>query len=178
MDLNGLSAVSVSPQRPPEKCRYAVGSVLCEGEEKPDEELQKMYEKFGFKVFSLPEVSHTVTTAFPCTTSLSYVLGAYRVYPKLSSYIEVRSLLRQRNPNHRPSTSNKWTWRGVVTSDPPVYKTYILGVNVNFQLRSIQLDCPPLYRSGFPSMIHQRCYRRVRKVQPSLHSLPLPMRAD
>lgn len=84
-------AVSVSPQRPPEKCRYAVGSVLCEGEEKPDEELQKMYEKFGFKVFSLPEVSHAVTTTFPCNTSLSYVLGPYRVYPKLGSYIEVRS---------------------------------------------------------------------------------------
>lgn len=80
----------MSPQRPPEKCRYAVGSILCEGEEKPDEELQKMYEKFGFKVFSLPEVSHAVTTAFPCSTSLSYVLGPYRVYPKLSSYIEVR----------------------------------------------------------------------------------------
>lgn len=78
-------------QRPPEKCRYAVGSVLCEGEEKPDEELQKMYEKFGFKVFSLPEVSHAVTTTFPCTTSLSCVLGAYRVYPKLGSYIEVRT---------------------------------------------------------------------------------------
>ncbi|CAG06802.1 unnamed protein product, partial [Tetraodon nigroviridis] len=78
-------------QRPPEKCRYAVGSVLCEGEEKPDEELQKMYEKFGFKVFSLPEVSHAVTTTFPCTTSLSYVLGPYRVYPRLGSYIEVRS---------------------------------------------------------------------------------------
>lgn len=84
-------SVSVPPQRPPEKCRYAVGSVLCEGEEKPDEELQKMYEKFGFKVFSLPEVSHAVTTTFPCTTSLSYVLGPYRVYPKLGSYIEVCS---------------------------------------------------------------------------------------
>lgn len=83
-------ALSVSPQRPPEKCRYAVGSVLCEGEEKPDEELQKMYEKFGFKVFSLPEVSHAITTTFPCTTLLSYVLGSYRVYPKLGSYIEVR----------------------------------------------------------------------------------------
>ncbi|TWW62145.1 Testis-expressed protein 264 [Takifugu flavidus] len=95
LDLKGLCVVSVPPQRPPEKCRYAVGSVLSEGEEKPDEELQKMYEKFGFKVFSLPEVSHTVTTAFPCTTSLSYALGAYRVYPKLASYIEVRSPFRQ-----------------------------------------------------------------------------------
>ncbi|XP_040890879.1 testis-expressed protein 264 homolog isoform X2 [Toxotes jaculatrix] len=79
-------------QRPSEKCRYVVGSVLCEGEEKPDEELQKLYEKFGFKVFSLPEVSHAVTTSFPCTTPLSHVLGPYRVYPRLASYIEERKL--------------------------------------------------------------------------------------
>ncbi|XP_029357843.1 testis-expressed protein 264 [Echeneis naucrates] len=79
-------------QRPSEKCRYLVGSVLCKGEEKPDEELQKLYEKFGFKVFSLPEVSHAVTTSFPCTTPLSHVLGPYRVYPKLTSYIEERKL--------------------------------------------------------------------------------------
>ncbi|TNN85651.1 Testis-expressed sequence 264 protein [Liparis tanakae] len=78
--------------RPAEKCRYVVGSVLCEGEEKPDEELQKMYEKFGFKVFSLPEVSHAVTTSFTCTTPLSHVVGPYRVYPRLASYIEVQTI--------------------------------------------------------------------------------------
>lgn len=82
----------LSPQTPPEKCRSVVGSVLCEGEEKPDEELQKLYEKFGFKVFSLPEVSHAVTTTFPCTSPLSHILGPYRVYPKLASYIEVQTL--------------------------------------------------------------------------------------
>nr|XP_020463512.1 testis-expressed protein 264-like isoform X1 [Monopterus albus] len=75
-------------QRPSDKCRYAVGSVLCEGEEKPDEELQKLYEKFGFKVISLPEVSHAVTTSFPFTSPLSHMLAAYRVYPRLVSYIE------------------------------------------------------------------------------------------
>ncbi|KAM8913896.1 testis-expressed protein 264 [Spinachia spinachia] len=79
-------------QRPAEKCRYVVGSVLSEGDEKPDEELQKMYEKFGFKVFSLPEVSHAVTTSFPSTTPLSHVVGPYRVFPRLSSYIEERKL--------------------------------------------------------------------------------------
>ncbi|XP_069563529.1 testis-expressed protein 264 homolog [Brachyistius frenatus] len=79
-------------QRQTEKCRYVVGSVLSEGEEKPDEELQKLYEKFGFKVFSLPEVSHAVTTSFLCTTPLSHVLGPYRVYPRLTSYIEERKL--------------------------------------------------------------------------------------
>ncbi|XP_012719297.2 testis-expressed protein 264 [Fundulus heteroclitus] len=79
-------------QRPLEKCRYTVGSILCEGEEKPDEGLLKLYEEFGFKVFSLPEVSHAVTTTFPCTTNVSYVLAPHRVYPRLSSYIEERKL--------------------------------------------------------------------------------------
>lgn len=79
-------------QRPSDKCRYIVGSVLSEGEEKPDEEIQKLYEKFGFKVFSLPEVSHAVTSSFPSTTPLSHVLGPYRVYPRLSSYIQERKL--------------------------------------------------------------------------------------
>uniref|UniRef100_UPI0037E8043D testis-expressed protein 264 homolog n=1 Tax=Semicossyphus pulcher TaxID=241346 RepID=UPI0037E8043D len=91
-----LSTISVfyddPKQRPSEKCRYVVGSVLCEGEEKPDEELQELYQKFGFKVFSLPEVSHAVTTSFPCTTPLSHVLGPYRVYPRITSYIEERKL--------------------------------------------------------------------------------------
>ncbi|XP_028302658.1 testis-expressed protein 264 [Gouania willdenowi] len=81
-----------SSQRPAEQCRYAVGSILCEGDEKPDEELQKLYENFGFKVFSLPQVSHAVTTSFPCTTPLSYVLGPSRVYPKLAAYIKERKL--------------------------------------------------------------------------------------
>ncbi|XP_055365301.1 testis-expressed protein 264 homolog isoform X1 [Betta splendens] len=92
-----LSAIGVfyddPKQRPPEKCRYAVGSVLSEGDDKPDEELQRLYEKFGFKVFALPQVSHAVTTSFPCNTTLSYVLGPYRVYPRLASYIEHLSLI-------------------------------------------------------------------------------------
>uniref|UniRef100_A0A3Q0SPV2 Testis expressed 264, ER-phagy receptor a n=1 Tax=Amphilophus citrinellus TaxID=61819 RepID=A0A3Q0SPV2_AMPCI len=91
--LNAIGVFYDDPkQRPPEKCRYVVGSILCEGEEKPDEDLQKLYEKFGFKVLSLPEVSHAVTTSFPCTTPLSHVLGPYRVYPRIASYIEERKL--------------------------------------------------------------------------------------
>ncbi|XP_077428910.1 testis-expressed protein 264 homolog [Vanacampus margaritifer] len=79
-------------QRPAEKCRYVVGSILSEGDEKPDEDLQKLYEKFGFKMFSLPEVNHAVTTSFPSTTPLSYILAPYRVYPRLRSYIKERKL--------------------------------------------------------------------------------------
>ncbi|CAB1417886.1 unnamed protein product, partial [Pleuronectes platessa] len=55
-------------QRPSEKCRYVVGSVLCE------------------------EVSHAVTTSFPCTTPLSHLLAPYRVYPRVAAYIEDRKL--------------------------------------------------------------------------------------
>ncbi|XP_074532072.1 testis-expressed protein 264 isoform X2 [Halichoeres trimaculatus] len=91
--LNTIGVFYDDPkQRPAEKCRYVVGSVLSEGEEKPDEELQEMYQKFGFRVFSLPEVSHAVTTSFPCTTTLSHLLGPHRVYPRLTSYIEERKL--------------------------------------------------------------------------------------
>lgn len=79
-------------QRPADKCRYIVGSILSEGQEKPDEEVQKLFEKFGFKLFSLPEVSHAVTTTFPSTSALSHVIGPYRVYPRLGAYVKERRL--------------------------------------------------------------------------------------
>ncbi|XP_006630764.3 testis-expressed protein 264 homolog isoform X2 [Lepisosteus oculatus] len=79
-------------QVPAEKCRCAVGSILSEGEVKPSEELLRLYEKFGYKIFSFPEVTHVVTTAFPHRTFLSVMLGVHRVYPQLSSYIKERKL--------------------------------------------------------------------------------------
>ncbi|XP_038135908.1 testis-expressed protein 264 homolog isoform X1 [Cyprinodon tularosa] len=91
--LNSIGIYYDDPKkRPPEKCRYIVGSVLCEGEEKPDEDLLKLYEKFGYKTFSLPEVSYAVTSPFPNTSPLSCVLAPYRVYPRLVSYIEEMNL--------------------------------------------------------------------------------------
>ncbi|KAM6980740.1 testis-expressed protein 264 [Aplochiton taeniatus] len=91
--LNSIGLFYDDPnQRPVEQCRYAVGSILSEGEEQPDEDLQKLYEKFGFKVFSMPEVTHAVTTSFPSTTPLSHLLGPFRVWPELSAYIQERKL--------------------------------------------------------------------------------------
>lgn len=75
-----------------DECRYVVGSILSEDEEKPDEELQRLYEKFGYKVISFPEVSCAVTSSFPNRCSLSPVCAAYRVYPELDQYIKERSL--------------------------------------------------------------------------------------
>ncbi|KAL0978328.1 hypothetical protein UPYG_G00169070 [Umbra pygmaea] len=79
-------------ETPDDQCRYIVGSILSEGEAKPDAELQKLYEKFGFKVLSLPEVSLAVTATFPATTPLSHWLAPYRVYPELHTYITDRQL--------------------------------------------------------------------------------------
>ncbi|KAJ8409352.1 hypothetical protein AAFF_G00235500 [Aldrovandia affinis] len=77
---------------PAEKCRAAVGSVLSEGDEKPDEKLVRMYEKFGFSIVSFPEVTHVVSATFPNRTTLSYLLGVYKVYPQLGRYIKDRKL--------------------------------------------------------------------------------------
>ncbi|XP_078270481.1 testis-expressed protein 264 homolog [Rhinoraja longicauda] len=91
-----LSCIGVyydDPQQvPEEKLRYIVGSILSEGDEKPSDELVKLYEKFGFKIFSFPEVTHVVMTTFPFTTFLSLLLAIYRVYPVLNNYIKERKL--------------------------------------------------------------------------------------
>lgn len=73
-------------------CRYAVGSILSEGEKKPDMELLKRYETSGFNVFSFPEVTHVVTTSFPLRTYASVLLSIRRVYPRLGHYIKERRL--------------------------------------------------------------------------------------
>ncbi|XP_073682391.1 testis-expressed protein 264 homolog [Garra rufa] len=77
---------------PAQKCRYAVGSILSEGEDGPNEEQQQLYEKHGFRVFSFPEVTHVVTATFPHRTPLSIFLGVQRVYPQLNCYIKERKL--------------------------------------------------------------------------------------
>lgn len=72
-------------------CRYAVGSILSEGEKDADEELLRRYEASGFQVFSFPEVTHVVTCWFPHRTYFSVLLGVRRVYPRLARYIKVPS---------------------------------------------------------------------------------------
>ncbi|XP_067243999.1 testis-expressed protein 264 homolog [Chanodichthys erythropterus] len=77
---------------PAQKCRYAVGSILSEGEDGPNEDQQQLYEKQGFRVFFFPEVTHVVTASFPHRTPLSVFLGVQRVYPQLNYYIKERKL--------------------------------------------------------------------------------------
>lgn len=84
--------MSLALEVPPEKCRCAVGSILSEGEESPSPELIRLYQKFGFKVFSFPAPSHVVTATFPYTTPLSIWLVPHRVHPALDAYIKERKL--------------------------------------------------------------------------------------
>lgn len=91
-----LSCIGVfydDPKKVPgPQCRYAVGSILSEGENEADEELLKRYEALGFNVFSFPEVTHAVTTSFPNRTLFSILLAVRRVYPQLGNYIKERKL--------------------------------------------------------------------------------------
>ncbi|XP_019365869.1 PREDICTED: testis-expressed sequence 264 protein [Gavialis gangeticus] len=91
-----LCSISVYYDNPitvlPEKCRYAVGRILSEGEEKPSEEMIQLFQKFGFKIFSFPAPSHVVMATFPFTTPLSIHLAVNRVHPALDTYIKERKL--------------------------------------------------------------------------------------
>ncbi|KAM9758828.1 testis-expressed protein 264 homolog isoform 3-T3 [Menidia menidia] len=75
-----------------EPCRYAAGSILSEGENEVNEELLRRYKASGFNVFSLPQVTHVVTTSFPQKTFFSNLLRVRRVYPRLEHYIKERRL--------------------------------------------------------------------------------------
>ncbi|KFP04904.1 Testis-expressed sequence 264 protein [Calypte anna] len=65
----------------PEKCRFAIGRILSEGDAKPSE-----------KIFSFPAPSHVVMATFPFTTPLSIHLAINRVHPALDTYIKERKL--------------------------------------------------------------------------------------
>ncbi|NWW91641.1 TX264 protein, partial [Rhynochetos jubatus] len=77
---------------PPEKCRFAIGRILSEGDTKPSEEQIKRFQKYGFKIFSFPAPSHVVMATFPFTTPLSIHLAVNRVHPALDTYIKERKL--------------------------------------------------------------------------------------
>ncbi|XP_058024125.1 testis-expressed protein 264 [Ahaetulla prasina] len=91
-----LSSIAIYYDNPhtvdPEKCRYAVGSVLSEGENKPSEEVIHMFLKYGFKIINFPAPSHVVTATFPYTTPLSIHLAVNRVHSSLDVYIKERKL--------------------------------------------------------------------------------------
>ncbi|XP_053577092.1 testis-expressed protein 264 [Bombina bombina] len=77
---------------PVEFCRYIVGSILCEGDEKPLPDHVRIFRKHGYKFCALPEVSHAVMATFPYTTPFSIQLATTRVHPALERYVKERKL--------------------------------------------------------------------------------------
>ncbi|XP_071807439.1 testis-expressed protein 264-like [Asterias amurensis] len=81
------------PKRVPSgSLRYIVGTVLSEGDQEPDKELEKGLMDEGFSVAELPEVSHMVYTTFPYITTLSIYIAVYRVYSALEDYVMANDL--------------------------------------------------------------------------------------
>ena len=72
---------------PAENQRWAVGSILAEGNEEADDELVKLFEGYGYKLFNLPAVQRVVKTKFRCYNVLA-VLN-FRVFVALAKYIKV-----------------------------------------------------------------------------------------
>ncbi|ESN99758.1 hypothetical protein HELRODRAFT_113546 [Helobdella robusta] len=76
------------------KLRWISGSVVPKNlmeDGKYEEEMDKLTQN-GFKMFEFPSVSSVVKADFPFNTDLSVIIGAYRVYPKLSHFVQEHKL--------------------------------------------------------------------------------------
>lgn len=89
----------------PEKCRFAIGRILSEGDAKPTEEQIRQFQKYGFKIFSFPTPSHVVMASFPFTTPLSIHLAVNRVHPALDTYIKVSGVWGTPRSCQHPASS-------------------------------------------------------------------------
>ncbi len=72
--------------------RYAVGTILAEGDVVPDAADMQAAMDNGFKVARLPRPNFAVVAEFPFRTTLSIYLSIWRVYPKLKEYISGKGL--------------------------------------------------------------------------------------
>ena len=76
---------------PAEKLRWAVGSILAEGNEKADDALVEQFEAHGFKLVKFPSVLRAVSATFPYKTALSVYIYVYRMYTAAGNYMKVSS---------------------------------------------------------------------------------------
>ncbi|XP_030274637.1 testis-expressed protein 264 isoform X1 [Sparus aurata] len=90
-ELSPIAVFYDDPGKVPQlQNRYIVGSILSEGENEVDEEVQKRYETKGYKVYSFPfpEITHMVIASFPNRTLLSAFLRLIKVYRPLIRYMK------------------------------------------------------------------------------------------
>ena len=81
-------------QLPAKKLRWAVGCILAEGSEKPDDEMVKLFEGHGFKLFNFPAVSQVVSTTFPYKNGLSVSIYMERAYSAIGKFVEVHEFTK------------------------------------------------------------------------------------
>lgn len=89
-NLPCINAYYDDPQKvPDEECRYICGVILSEGLDKtPDLHTLRRAKEFGFKFQTFPRVDRVMKTCFPFTTSISPVVGAMKVYPRLAKFVK------------------------------------------------------------------------------------------
>jgi len=56
-------------------------------------ELVSMMEEHNYKIIEFPEVDFAVKAQFPFRLNMSAMIGAWRVYPALMKFIEVKLFL-------------------------------------------------------------------------------------
>ena len=88
-----MYATSFFVQRPEEDLRWAVGAILSENGSEVDEKVKAAYAKEKYKFMTLPAVEASVNCSFPYVNQMSILIAVHRVYPAMSKYIKVRSLL-------------------------------------------------------------------------------------
>ena len=88
-----LYATSFFLQRPEEDLRWAVGAILSENGSEVDEKVKAAYAKEKYKFMTLPAVEASVNCSFPYVNQMSILIAVHRVYPAMSKYIKVRSLI-------------------------------------------------------------------------------------
>ena len=69
--------------------RWAVGCILAEGDQTPDDSLLKTLQRQGYKTIKLPEVDRVTMTLFPYKNRVSMFLAIYRVWSAIGAYIKV-----------------------------------------------------------------------------------------
>ncbi|KAG8238264.1 hypothetical protein J437_LFUL016444 [Ladona fulva] len=71
---------------------FAIGSILNDRGELPDEKTIMHLRSYGYKFFIFPEVSFAVTGSFPYKNSLSLFFAVLKIYPKIGAYVAARNL--------------------------------------------------------------------------------------
>lgn len=69
--------------------RWAVGTIIAEGDEEVDPQLKAAYAKEKYLFMELPSIDACVYCEFPHTTMVSILLAIFRVYPEANRFVEV-----------------------------------------------------------------------------------------